>query len=106
MIQEEDILAIILDEQYHHFPGTTVTVCCLKLQNGFSVIGYSACIDEREFDSVTGEEEAKKDAVRKVYELEGYLEKEAAFQEAKEAGFEPVAQVKGVGEKKEDIIDV
>ena len=106
MIQEEDILAIILDEQYHHFPGTTVTVCCLRLQNGFAVIGYSACLDDREFDSVTGEIEAKKDAIDKIYQLEGYLEKEAAFQEAKEAGFEPVAQVRSEKKGEGGIIDV
>jgi hypothetical protein len=34
--------AAIVSEDYHVFPGTTMTVCALKLRNGFVVIGESA----------------------------------------------------------------
>ena len=33
----------IVGEQYHQFDGTTVTVCCMTLENGFNVIeAYTA----------------------------------------------------------------
>ena len=32
----------IVSEQYHVFPGTTLTVCALTLRNGFIVTGESA----------------------------------------------------------------
>ena len=31
----DEIDAAIADEAYHVFPGTTLTVCCLTLRNGF-----------------------------------------------------------------------
>ena len=34
--------SVISDEQYHVFPGTTVTVCALTLANGYVVTGESA----------------------------------------------------------------
>jgi len=35
--------AEIKSEDYHVFGGTALTVCCLTLQNGFTVTGESAC---------------------------------------------------------------
>lgn len=28
----------IIGEQYHQFEGTTVTICCMTLENGFNVV--------------------------------------------------------------------
>ncbi|MBL8209031.1 MAG: hypothetical protein JNM09_32840, partial [Blastocatellia bacterium] len=33
-LSPEKIDAVITGEDYHVFPGTTLTVCCLKLRNG------------------------------------------------------------------------
>ena len=41
----------ITGEAYHQFDGTTVTICCLTLENGYNTIGQSACIDQSMFDA-------------------------------------------------------
>ena len=41
-VTPEQIEACIIGEDYHVFPGTTSTVCCLKLKNGYTAIGESA----------------------------------------------------------------
>ena len=58
---------------FHIFPGTTVTVCCIKLRNGFTVVGKSACASLENFDEEIGRRIAFDDAKQKIWELEGYL---------------------------------
>jgi hypothetical protein len=72
----EHIDAQIVSEAYHVFPGTTTTVCCLKLRNGFTVIGESAAVSAENFDEQIGRTVACNDARRKVWRLEGYLLRE------------------------------
>lgn len=81
-ITTEVIDGIIKNVQYHVFPGTTVTVCCITLQNGFNVIGESACASPENFDAKLGEDIAFGDAKQKIWALEGYLLKEKLFQKA------------------------
>jgi len=76
-ITPELIDATILAEQYHVFEGTTVTVCCLTLQNGFTVIGESACASPENFDEEIGRKIARDDARKKIWALEGYLLRQA-----------------------------
>lgn len=38
----DKIDAVIVGEDYYVFPGTTMTICALKLKNGFIVTGESA----------------------------------------------------------------
>ncbi|MCK2097531.1 Gp49 family protein [Thauera aromatica] len=71
-LTEKDINETIVHAQYHHFPGTTLTACCLTLRNGFAVLGESACIDPASFNAALGEAEAFKSAREKVWALEGY----------------------------------
>ena len=59
--------------QYHVFPGTTVTVACLQLRNGFTVIGESACADPANFNEDMGRKIAYDNARNKIWQLEGYL---------------------------------
>jgi hypothetical protein len=68
-----DIDAAILAEQYHVFPGTTLTVCCLTLQNGFNVVGESAAASPENFDQEIGRKIARENARNKIWPLEGYL---------------------------------
>lgn len=70
------IKATITDEQYHIFEGTQLTVCCLTLQNGFTVTGESACASPENFNEELGRAIARKDAIDKIWMLEGYLLKE------------------------------
>ncbi|API77960.1 hypothetical protein AC251_26030 (plasmid) [Ralstonia pseudosolanacearum] len=63
---------VIAGEAYHVFPGTTVTLCCLTLANGFNVIGESACASPENFDAVLGRKIARENAKDKIWALEGY----------------------------------
>lgn len=72
-VTPEDIDQLIVSGDYHVFPGTTVTVCCLTLRNGFTVIGQSACADPHNFDEEVGKTIAYEDAWHKIWPLEGYL---------------------------------
>ncbi len=57
---------------YFRVANTTVTICAIKLTNGFVVTGQSACIDLEQFDEQTGKDLAYENAVDKIWELEGY----------------------------------
>ena len=66
----------IVREDYHIFPGTTLTVCCLILRNGFTVVGESACVDPNNFDVELGRKIARSKAREKIWPLEGYALRE------------------------------
>jgi hypothetical protein len=66
----------IVGEDYHVFPGTTVTVCCLTLRNGFTVIGESACASPENFNPELGQKIARDNARNKIWQLEGYALRE------------------------------
>lgn len=63
----------IVSEQYHIFPGTTMTVCALSLRNGFIVTGESAAASPENFDAAIGRKIARENARNKIWALEGYL---------------------------------
>ncbi|MCA6114234.1 hypothetical protein J6524_04730 [Bradyrhizobium sp. WSM 1738] len=65
----EDISAAIVGEDYHVFPGTTMTVCALKLRNGFVVIGESAAASPEDFDAAIGRRIARDNARNKIWAL-------------------------------------
>jgi hypothetical protein len=65
--------AQIVGEQYHVFPGTSLTVCALTLRNGFQVIGESASASKENFDEAIGRRIARDNARNKIWALEGYL---------------------------------
>lgn len=71
-VTPEDLENMVEAEQYHRFNGTTVTVCCLELENGHTVVGQSACVRPEEFDEVKGREAARADAIKNLWPLEGY----------------------------------
>lgn len=66
-------------EQYHQFDNTTVTVCCLTLQNGFNVIGESACISPVCFDAEIGKKVARENAFEQLWKLYGFNAKQEQF---------------------------
>jgi hypothetical protein len=65
--------AAIAAEDYHVFPHTQLTVCCLTLQNGFTVTGESACASPENFNAELGRKIARDHARDKIWALEGYL---------------------------------
>lgn len=68
--------AAIQSEQYHVFPGTTMTVCALTLRNGYIVTGESAAASPENFDQAIGRKIARDNARNKIWALEGYLLRE------------------------------
>lgn len=68
--------AAIHSEQYHVFPGTTLTVCALTLRNGYIVTGESAAASPENFDQAIGRKIARENARNKIWGLEGYLLRE------------------------------
>jgi hypothetical protein len=66
----------LVKPQFHVFPGTTVTVCCLRARNGYTVVGHSTAVDERNFDETIGREVAFRDARDKLWPLLGFLRRE------------------------------
>ena len=71
-ITPEKIDEVIAEEAYHRFAGTTLTVCCLTLVNGYCVVGESAAASPENFDAELGRKIARKDARNKIWSLEGY----------------------------------
>lgn len=70
----------IHSEQYHVFPGTTLTVCALTLRNGYIVTGESAAASPENFDQAIGRKIARENARNKIWALEGYLLREKLAQ--------------------------
>lgn len=68
--------ATITSEQYHVFPGTTMTICALTLRNGYIVTGESAAASPDNFDKDIGRKIARDNARNKIWALEGYLLRE------------------------------
>lgn len=62
----------ILTEQFHVFPGTTMTVCALTLRNGFVVIGESVAASPENFDEEIGRKIARENARNRIWALESY----------------------------------
>ena len=79
-VTEESIKAKIVKVEYFQLPASTVTICSITLNNGFSVRGESACVDPAIFNKDTGEKFAYKDAFGKLWMLEGYLLAEQLYQ--------------------------
>lgn len=71
-ITPAEIDAAIVAEAYYVFPGTTLTVVCLTLANGFTVVGESACASPENFNAEIGRKLAREHARNKIWQLEGY----------------------------------
>jgi len=76
----EWIDGVIIEEDYHHFKNTNLTVCCLILKNGFAVTGESYCVSAENFNQELGQQIARKNAVEKIWMFEGYLLKEYLYE--------------------------
>jgi hypothetical protein len=61
---------------------STLTFCGMVLQNGFIIIGKSACVDPKKFNEEDGKIYAYKDAFEQIWQLEGYLLKQEIYQAA------------------------
>lgn len=71
-ITEQDLHRMVASVQYHVFPGTNTTACCLQLHGGFTVLGEAHCVSAENFDVALGQKIAYDDAINKLWPLEGY----------------------------------
>lgn len=69
----QDIQAKVKKTVYTILPDTTTTICQLFMQNGYVILGTSACVDASKFNKALGEKYAYEDAIHKAWPLEGYL---------------------------------
>lgn len=53
-----------------------MTICVMRMQNGFVVVGKSAPADPANFNADLGRKFAYEDCVRQLWPLEGYLLRE------------------------------
>ena len=58
-----------------------LTMCVLVLQNGFTVVGTSACASPENFDADIGKRVAREDALRQLWPLLGYQLRSTLFME-------------------------
>lgn len=78
-VTPEHVNALIDSVEYHHFYGTTVTVCRIQLRNGFNLIGHSAAVSMDNFDTEIGRAVAYQAAYDKIWMVEGYLLREHLY---------------------------
>jgi hypothetical protein len=73
----DSMLAKIMHAEYI-YPQTIphLTICVLILDNGFAVVGKSAPADPENFNKELGVKFAKEDAIRQMWQLEGYALRE------------------------------
>jgi len=91
IIQEKDLTAprvkldrleeVIKTVDFHVFPKSQLTVCCITLENGFNVTGESACASPMNFNKELGEKISYENAKNKIWQLEGYLLKQKLYEE-------------------------
>ena len=74
-----------IDEAYYIQPyGTSLTLCVLKMRNGFYVVGESAAASLANFDADLGKKFAYENAIRQLWKLEGYSLRDRLAAEGKD----------------------
>lgn len=82
-VTADSITAKIADVIYHRV--NQLTICVIRMRNGFYVTGQASPADPRNFDPDVGQRYAYEDAFKKIWPLEGYLLREALWQSEPEA---------------------
>ncbi|RBO94964.1 Gp49 family protein [Pseudochrobactrum asaccharolyticum] len=54
----------------------SMTICVMKMKNGFVLVGKSAPADPENFDPELGRKFAREDCIRQLWPLEGYALRE------------------------------
>jgi hypothetical protein len=78
-ITPEHIESVVKEQEFILHEGSSLTICVLTLQNGFVVTGESACASPANFNQKIGEKIAYKNAMDKIWMLEGYLLKQQLY---------------------------
>lgn len=72
--------SLIVSEDYHHFTGTRVTVCCLQVKNDQSMVGVAICGEPSRFDNTQGRTVARQHAMAKLKAAETYLLRQRLYE--------------------------
>lgn len=72
-VTPEQLKDVIVGCTYTVLPNKRTTVCQLTLKNGYTVEGYSACVDARNFNKELGEKYSREQAEEKIWPLLGFL---------------------------------
>lgn len=75
-----DMQAKVKSSTYTRLPDSTTTVCQITLENGYTLIGTSACVDPANFNQALGEKYAYEKAFNQLWDLEGYLLKQRRYE--------------------------
>ena len=78
-VTKEYMESRIKDVSYHRLPASTVTICSIELDNGFSVRGESACVDPTNFDEEMGRKIAYDKTFPKLWDMFGFLLSEKRY---------------------------
>jgi hypothetical protein len=78
-VTPEYMLSRIKTVEYLTWPGSTLMICRIGLDNGFSVIGEAACVDPANFDEEMGKKIAYDRAFKSLWPLFGFLLTEKRF---------------------------
>jgi hypothetical protein len=76
----DSMTARIADVTYTRLPGGTMTICQITIDNGFVVIGESACVNPENYNQTIGEQIAYNNAYNKLWPLFGFLLAETLYQ--------------------------
>jgi hypothetical protein len=79
----QDIQARVASVVYTVLPDTTTNLCQVRIVNGYTILGTSACVDPTKYNQALGEKYAYEDAINKAWPLEGYLLAERRYQSTK-----------------------
>lgn len=74
--RERELLERYVKKGFDEKVGHKTTVVCLMLNNGYEVVGTSACINPEDYDYELGVFYATKDALLRVKDIAGYLEQQ------------------------------
>ncbi len=78
-IQMSDLHNKVKHVSYTVLPDGRTTICQLTVENGYSIIGKSACVCIENYNQGLGEKYAFEDAMNQLWPLEGYLLAENLF---------------------------
>lgn len=79
-ITVSDMQAKVKSSTYTRLPDSTTTVCQITLENGYTLVGTSACVEPANYNRAMGEQIAYDNAFEKLWDLEGYLLKQRRFE--------------------------
>lgn len=66
------IEAEITEEAFLHIPNSTITICLMRMKNGYQIVGHSACVSSDNFDEKLGEKIARQHAIDQLWPLFGF----------------------------------